>query len=75
MRQSRIPVDDRNTAAEAAHGLGQFQADIPATQNQKMDRNVVKIERLNVRQGACLGQAGIGSMVARLPVLMTTFSP
>ncbi len=51
--QTPISVQDGYPAAETAHGLGQFEADITAAEHQQVAGDVVQFEGLDVGERAC----------------------
>src|SRR3984885_13962103 len=57
VREAAIAVDQRDLGAETAEGLGKFESDVTATQNQKMFRDVIKFQGLDVGQRLRLGQS------------------
>jgi hypothetical protein len=75
MRQTFISFNDSHPAAKAAHGLGQLQSDVTASQNQEMLRNVIQFESFDMGQRTRFAKTGIVSMAARVPVLIMTFFP
>ena len=68
--------DDRHAAAEPAQGLGQFEPDVAAAQNDQVPGGAVQFQGFDVRERPCLScRPGVSSIRAREPVLMTTFLP
>ena len=53
-------LNDRDAAAEAAHRLGKFQADIAAANDDQMLRQSLQFERFDMRQRLGGGQSGHG---------------
>ena len=43
-------LDDRHAAAEAAVGLRQFEADIAAAEHDQVRRQIVELQRLDMRE-------------------------
>ena len=68
-------LDDRHAAAEAAIRLGEFQADIAATEHDECVGKPVDFEHLNVGQRPASARPGIGGIVAWVPTLRKTRSP
>src|SRR5580698_8195529 len=50
VRESAVSVDQRHLGAETAEGLGKFESDITSAQNQKMLRDVIQFQGLDVGQ-------------------------
>src|SRR5207248_4975664 len=46
-----VSIDDSHFAAETAHCLCEFQANVAASQNKEMLRDAIQIESFNVCQG------------------------
>jgi hypothetical protein len=53
-------LDQGHAAAEAAVRLGEFEADIPAAEDDKVLGHPLQFEALDVRERPGLGQAGDG---------------
>ncbi len=51
-------LDDRHTAAEAAIGLGQFQSDIAAADDEQVVGQPIELERLDIGERLCRRKAG-----------------
>src|SRR3546814_17604542 len=51
-------IDDGDPTAEAPVSLGEFEADIPAAQNDQMVGNPVKFERLDIGERSGRREAG-----------------
>src|SRR5207253_2092443 len=51
-------VDDGHTASEAAVGLGEFEADVSAAEDDEMLGQPVELEQLDVRERSGIRQAG-----------------
>ena len=62
-RELRTSLDHRDARAKTANGLRQFEADIAAADDDKVSRDALEIERLNVGHGRSLDQTwhvGVG---------------
>ena len=71
--ETLVSIKDGHPAAEATHGLREFQADETSAEDQETLREVIQFESFNMRQWLRFGKAGNGFNVARVPVLMMTF--
>src|SRR5262245_45295641 len=58
MSQGIVPLNDRNATAETSQGLGHFEPDIAAPQNEEVLRDAVQFEGLDVRHRPRFGEAG-----------------
>ena len=57
-KEARIAADDGDVAAETAHGLSEFEADIAAAEDDKMSRNFVELEGFDVRERLRFDETG-----------------
>ena len=48
MSEARVAIDDGHAAAEAAHGLGEFETDKTASQDEEMLGDAVEFEGFDV---------------------------
>jgi hypothetical protein len=60
MGQAVIALDNRHAAAETAERLRQLEADIAAADDQQVAGNVIKLQRLDMRERTGLAQARHG---------------
>jgi len=60
VQETGVVFDDRNAAAEAAHGLSKLEADVAASENEKMLGEMVEFEGFDMRQRMCFDETGSG---------------
>jgi hypothetical protein len=74
--QPRAVLDDRDAAAEAPHGLGEFQADVAAAEDDEVLGQAFQVQGLDVRHGCGSGQPGhVGYTSAGADVDEDTLAP
>src|ERR1700733_3163489 len=60
MEEPMVAFNNRDATAETAHGLGKLKTDIAASDHEQMFRDMVQLERFNMRERFCFRQSRHG---------------
>src|SRR5262249_46551430 len=76
LEESRTVLDDRDAAAEAAHRLGEFQADVAAAKDDEVAGQPFQVQGFDVRHRPGSGQpVHVGNVGAGAEVDEDTLAP